>query len=141
MYQLETRFARNISDIRENNIIVSIIDGSIDDILSYLGPNSEKRDLIDKITTIVFGRYMEDFRSIMLIVEKHLDNSKSRKQIVYELKESKTKWFFFIVKLIGKDMDIIESEVSFNLKLLIRKKTSGLENAKKYIDGVSLYDL
>lgn len=131
----------HISDIRENNIISAIIDGNIDDILSCLRLNSEKRGLVDKITETMFNRYMEDFREIMTIIEEYLTGSNNRKKIVNDLKRIGTPWFFFIVKLIGEDMDGIECKVHFNLKVLIKKKTNGLENAKKYIDGVRLYDL
>ena len=52
-----------------------------------------------------------------------------------------TPWFHFIMKLFGKDMNNIEGEVGFHLKTLIKRKTSSLDNAKKYIEGIPLFEI
>lgn len=131
----------NISDIRENTILQAIIDGTIDDILSCLGPDSEKRALINTITEKSYDRYMKEFTEVMVLVEEHLSGSPDRKKLVSDLKSLDTPWFSLIMKLVGKDMNNIESYVGFHLKTLIKRKTVGLENAKKYIDGVPLFEL
>ena len=136
-YPLETQFRKfktssyflkhkSISKLQENNIISSILNEQIDDIISLIPINTEKRNYLEEIRNKVSHYYdkMVVELSKLLIYKKFND----RKEFALLYKNHP----YFNVLMKSKN----ENNLEKNLKEAILKRTQKLSNAKEFLKNI-----
>lgn len=122
-----------ISDIRENEIIRLIIDDKIDDVVSLLTINSEKRRYVESLITLICTHYLDVLEEILTISRMMV--GKTRKEMVFLIRDSK--WFHIVMKTHGMELSDLDYNVDEFVKTFIKKSTNKLSDAKNYISELS----
>lgn len=123
-----------VSDIRANDIIRLIIDGKIDDVVSILNVNSEKRRYLENVTTLILANYHDIFNEIMDLYTTHSEMTPKELSGVF----LGSKWFHIIMKIHKLKSPNLENQLEKLVKTFIRKSTSKLLDAQKYIKNLSI---
>lgn len=118
-----------VSVIKENQIISLIIDDKIDDVVSLLHPNSEKRIYVESLITLICNHYLNVVEEVLTIFR--MMKGKTRKEMVLLIRDSK--WFNIIMKTHGMESTHIDDKVDELVKTFIKNATHKLSDAKNYI--------
>jgi T4 RnlA family RNA ligase len=114
-------------NLAENKVIENILNETIDDVLSQLDANSEKRKYIEEIQNKLshyFDRTLKELE--ILFNEKNKTDRKS-----FALKYKNHPYFGVIMQSKNKN------DLEKNLKLTILKRTNKLEKAKNFLENIS----
>lgn len=119
---------------RENLLVKTILDGNIDDVISALveGHKKERIIEIEQKVTRKFNHLVKEF--IELRRKYFQDFKEVRKE--FAIKHSKDELFSAVMKTLVTSFRNIEKTAEEQVKMYILSRTSGLNDAKKFLESI-----
>ncbi len=119
---------------RENLLVKTILDGNIDDVISALVEGHKKERIIE-IESKVTRKFNHLVKEFIELRRKYFQDFKEVRKD-FAIKHSKDELFSAVMKTLVDSFGDIEKTAEEQVKIYILSRTSGLNDAKKFLESI-----